>query len=289
MRFGFVTCVELGLSCMREIQRVGGKLDLIVTLRDDLATDKAGRVWLDHFAKSHGARLVKVTNVNEPSVINAVRELGIDWLFIIGWSQVAGKELLAAPRKGVLGMHPTLLPQGRGRASIPWAIIKDLDETGVTLFQLDEGIDTGPIIAQEHLPMSPQETATGLYQRVAAAHRALIARCWDDLAKDRLHPVPQDHDAATQWPARTPDDGQITTDMTVQDVERLVRATTHPYPGAFWEDEGRRLRIWSGRLRMSNDVPVEGIVVALKDGNYEALDYDWEPTEKSLPNDVASR
>lgn len=286
MRFGFVTCVELGLSCMREIERAGGHLDLIVTLRDDLARDKAGRVWLDEFTRSHGSHLVKVANVNEPTVIEAVSDREIDWLFIIGWSQIAQKRLLATPRQGVLGMHPTLLPQGRGRASIPWAIIKGLGQTGVTLFQLDEGIDTGPIIAQERLPLSSQETATGLYQRVTAAHRTLIARCWEDLATGGLRPVPQDHDAATEWPARTPGDGRITADMTVEDVERLVRATTRPYPGAFWQgDDGRRLRIWAGRICADDDTPAEGIVVEVADGAYEALDYDWEPA----PHQAASR
>lgn len=275
MRFGFVTCVELGLSCMREIERVGGHLDLIVTLQDDLARQKSGRVYVDEFAKAHEAELLKIANVNEPPVLEAVQRRGIDWLFIIGWSQIARAELLRAPGRGVLGMHPTLLPKGRGRASIPWAILKGLSETGVTLFQLDEGVDTGPVVAQEVIPLGPQETATSLYQNVAAAHRSLISRHWDDLAHDRIRPVAQDEEQATEWPGRAPEDGRISPDMAVKEVDRLVRATTRPYPGAFRDEDDRRLRIWAGRVGQPGD-PVDGMKIVLRDGEYEASDYEWE-------------
>jgi methionyl-tRNA formyltransferase len=176
-------------------------------------------------------------------------------------------------------MHPTLLPQGRGRAAIPWAIIKGLDETGVTLFQLDEGVDTGPIVAQERLPLSPAETATTLYQRVADAHQSLIHRVWWDLVEDRLAPVPQDDAQATYWEGRTPDDGRITSAMSVEEAERLVRATTHPYPGAFYEAGDKILRIWRGEIGDSASAPPQAYSLPLRDGIYHALDYEIEAAE----------
>ena len=101
-------------------------------------------------------------------------------------------------------MHPTLLPQGRGRAAIPWAILKALPETGVTLFQLDEGVDTGPIIAQKVLPIAANETATTLYERVADAHRSLIGQVWPNLPSGNVQRRIQDESQATIWPGRTP-------------------------------------------------------------------------------------
>ena len=133
MRFGFVTCVELGLSCMQAIYDAGGHLDLAITLPDDRAVSKSGRVYLDTFCNAHAIPLIKSPNINDETVISAVREHEIDWLFIIGWSQIAHAEILAAPTRGALGMHPTLLPEGRGRAAIPWAILKGLHQTGQTL------------------------------------------------------------------------------------------------------------------------------------------------------------
>src|SRR5690554_2083 len=146
IKIGFVTCVQLGLSCMEAIYEANGKLALAITLNDDQARQKSGRVYLDEFCKRKSIPLMKSSHINNKDVIDSIKEADLDWLFIIGWSQIASKELLETPKNGTLGMHPTLLPCGRGRASIPWAILKGLDTTGVTLFKLDEGVDTGPIV-----------------------------------------------------------------------------------------------------------------------------------------------
>lgn len=287
MRFGFVSCVELGRACMEEIYRKGGRLDLVVTLPDDRAVNKSGRVWLDDFCTRHKVDLVKSPNVNDDQVIQVVREHEIDWLFIVGWSQIARPHLLSAPKRGVLGMHPTLLPAGRGRAAIPWAILKNLPETGVTLFQLDEGVDTGPIISQVRLTIARDETATSLYERVEAAHRTLMGEVWDDLTSDRVVPVPQDDSLATEWPGRRPEDGVIQPTMTVAEVDRLVRAVTRPYPGAFWllrqEEQGEqgRVRVWRGTPNpRATEVQVYApFEIVLADGSYFATDYAIESGE----------
>jgi methionyl-tRNA formyltransferase len=158
----------------------------------------------------------------------------LDWLFIIGWSQVAHEEVLSAPAKGAIGMHPTLLPVGRGRAAIPWAILQGLDVTGVTMFQLDGGVDTGPIIAQKTIPLTADSDAGQLYEAVDRAHVELMREIFPKLCEGSLDPQPQDDGLATEWPVRSPEDGEIRTDRSVADAERLVRATTRPYPGAFF-------------------------------------------------------
>ena len=277
MKFGFVTCVQLGLSCMEEIYKVGGNLDLVITLRDELANHKSGRVYVDQFCATNDVDMLKIKNVNDDDAVAAIKEHEIDWLFIIGWSQIARRAVLTAPRRGVLGMHPTLLPVGRGRAAIAWAIIRDLSETGVTLFQLDEGVDTGPIIAQERLPLASNETATTLYQRVTEAHARLIGRVWPDLIADRVRAVPQQEEQASVWEGRKPTDGQLNSTMTVSEVERLVRATTRPYPGAFWHDGSTMLRIWQGKVSSAAEPPEPGVRrLHFSDGAYDVLHYDVE-------------
>lgn len=277
MRFGFVTCVELGLGCIDEIYRIGGRLDLMMTLEDDRAPKKSGRVWLDAIAARHAVPLVKVSHINEPKAITELQEHAIDWLFIIGWSQIAGTEVLRSVGRGVIGMHPTLLPVGRGRAPIPWAILLGLPETGVTMFQLDEGVDTGPIIAQDVLPLAVDETATRLYERVVLAHRRLIAHSWADLAHGNVRLVAQDESRATTWKARKPADGELSQEMEVGDFDRLVRATTRPYPGAFLPTDDGILRIWSGRPQvLSAPVPEAALAVRCADGWYIPEEYAYE-------------
>lgn len=274
LRFGFVTCVQLGLDVMDEIYRAGGELHLAVTLSDGLATQKSGRVYLDHFTARHSISLIKVATVNETTVIDEVRRRRIDWLFIIGWSQIASVDVLHAPTFGCIGMHPTLLPEGRGRASIPWAILKQLPETGVTMFQLDEGVDTGPILGQFTIPLASDTNATELYQRVTEAHRLLIRSTWADLVEGRIQPQPQDPDEGTYWPGRTPEDGRLDNTMTVEEALRLVRATTHPYPGAFWVHGNEVVRVWEARKVTSTDQV--GPSLRCVDGAIEAMRYDLE-------------
>lgn len=273
MKFGFVTCVQLGLSCLEEIYECGGAVDLLVTLTDDKAVRKSGRVYLDDFSREHDVPLVKIRHVNDAETLTAIREHGIDWLFIVGWSQIAGPELLAAPSRGAIGMHPTLLPEGRGRAAVPWAIIKGLEKTGVTMFVLDEGVDTGPILGQVEIPLGPREDAASLYAKANEAHRELMRSVWPSLVADTVEAVTQDESRATEWPGRRPEDGVVLPSMLVADVDRLVRAVTRPYPGVYWDADGVRWRIWRGEPGRIADAP---LVLELSDGVYSCTEAETE-------------
>ena len=246
MKFAFVTCVQLGLSCIEKIYEIGGTLDLLVTLHDNKAVKKSGRIYLDDFAQQHQIPLLKINHVNDKELKDALKKYEIDYLFIIGWSQIADGELINIPKYGTFGIHPTLLPIGRGRAAIPWAIIKDLKETGVTLFKLDEGVDTGCIVEQCVIPIEAGETAGTLYQKVNIAHENLIAKVYKNMENGTISLVEQDEAKATYWEGRTPADGEIKPDMSVEEVERLIRATTRPYPGAFLKTESGKKIIWHG-------------------------------------------
>jgi methionyl-tRNA formyltransferase len=262
---------------MRAIYDVGGELAFAVTLPDEAARNKSGRVYIDEFAASKKIPLFKFRNINEPAARSLVSEMQPDWLFIIGWSQIAGPELLALPRLGAVGIHPTLLPEGRGRASIPWAIIKGLARTGVTMFALDEGVDTGDILAQSTLPVDPSETATSLYGKISLMHETIIKETWPKLVDGSLPRQPQDHARATYWPGRKPADGELLGSMPVGHVDRLVRATTRPYPGAFYRLPGKEvLRVWQGAIASNGASKTGSIRLDFADGQYDALEYAIE-------------
>jgi methionyl-tRNA formyltransferase len=233
---------------MQAICDVGGKIALAVTLPDDKAAAKSGRIYLDDFCSKNDIPLVKSTHVNNLEVVSAISSAKIDWLFIVGWSQIAASQVLAAPRFGVFGMHPTLLPVGRGRAAIPWAILNDLNRTGVTLFKMDGGVDTGPVAAQIEVPMWKGITATELYDRVNDAHVQLMRDAIMRILDDDLVLTPQDHSKATVWPGRKPEDGEIDLRGSVHEAEKLVRAVTRPYPGAFFRLNGLKYTVWSAEV-----------------------------------------
>jgi methionyl-tRNA formyltransferase len=265
---------------MEAIYDAGGHLDFAMSLQDDMARGKSGRIYLDSFCARHAIDLVKVRNINSPESLDAIRAYNLDWLFIIGWSQVAHEEVLSAPAKGAIGMHPTLLPVGRGRAAIPWAILRGLDITGVTMFQLDSGVDTGPIIAQKAIPLATDVDAGQLYDAVERAHVDLMREIFPRLCEGSIEPQPQDYRLATEWPGRSPEDGAMRTDGCVADAERLVRATTRPYPGAFVDLPDGRLTVWRAHIASDGVPDMTGRrsgapVITFADGVLIADEWDW--------------
>lgn len=243
---------------------------MLLTLPDERAKDKSGRIYLDTFAAGHHIPLMKTASINSPEVISALKRRQIDWLFVIGWSQIAKSELLAAPCYGCIGMHPTLLPEGRGRAAIPWAILKGLPRTGVTMFRMDEGVDTGDIIGRGMIEMNGSTTAAELYQKVCRMHTALIREYWPGITGNRITVTKQNEEEASVWPGRMPEDGEINAGMSMREADRMVRAVTHPYPGAFFRRGETVLRIWSCTTS------ADGGEIKLKDGYLIPTEFEVE-------------
>jgi methionyl-tRNA formyltransferase len=272
MNFGFVTCVKLGLSCIEKIYSDGYKLDLLITLNDNKSKSKSGRIYLDDFSKKNSIPLLKINHINDKEVVEALIDYQIDWLFIIGWSQICSIDIIKTAKMGVIGAHPTLLPEGRGRASIPWAIIKNFTKTGVTFFNMDEGVDSGDIIAQQEILIASNESAASLYQKVNNTHIILISEVMNKLISGNLNFTKQDLNKITYWEGRKEEDGEIKSFMSVIEVERLIRATTHPYPGAFFIQNGKKFIIWSASINKSE---VEtNVYIKFKDGDIILNDFD---------------
>ena len=259
---------------MEALYRVNGSLSLIISIPDEHSKKKSGRIYVDQFAEKHNIPVVKSGHVNDLAVIDAIRAHDIDWLFIIGWSQIASKEVIDAPNIGVVGAHPTLLPIGRGRAAIPWAIIKGLEVTGVTFFKMDEGVDTGLILGQEVVPIQSDETALTLYGKINTAHETLIENLFIALQNNELEGRVQDESGATYWEGRKPEDGEIFLTMTLEEVDRLVRATTKPYPGAFIIRGDKKVTIWSGIRSQEKISSHDYHEIVLSDGFFYGTTYE---------------
>jgi methionyl-tRNA formyltransferase len=270
MKLAFCTTVVIGFDCIKELIINGYKLEFIITLEDDYLPNKSGRVSLNSFAEKHSIDLIKVKNINQSVVVNALNERGIDYFFVIGWSQIASVEVIKAVNKFVIGAHPTLLPKGRGRAAIPWTILKGLKWSGVTFFKIDDKVDTGDILYQQSFDVEEDETATSLYAKVAKAHSSGIIKLMRSIQDLTLVPQSQDESLATYWPGRKREDGLLSSSMTLEMVSRLVRAVTKPYPGAYLDFGDYQIIIWSGGKKQLSDNDLQ---LKFKDGYYYA--HDW--------------
>ena len=201
---------------------------------------------------------------------------------LVAWVEMLQPEV---PRLGFIGMHPTLLPEGRGRAPIPWALIKGLERTGVSLFWCETGADTGPLLDQREVPIYYEDTAVILGGRTDVVAAELLIKAASELSCGEVRRVPQDKSKATTWPKRRPEDGLIDWSWTGRRIYDWVRALSHPYPGAFAEVEGQRLNVWAcretgdhrtGELGTILDVLPHGLLVACGDGAVLLTEVEWE-------------
>jgi methionyl-tRNA formyltransferase len=256
MRVAVVGSVESTRVCLRTLVAAGGEIAAVVTLPATLAHRHADFVDLSFDAAECGAQLVQAPESNAPEVVAALEVLNLDYLFVVGWSQFVKAPLMATAKRGTIGYHPAPLPRMRGRAVIPWTIILDEKITGSTLFWIDEGIDSGPILAQRFYHVAPDETAETLYARHMLALKDLMEEAVAELQTGAPTRRPQEERYATWTAKRGPADGRIDWSKPMAEVWRLVRAVGRPYPGAFTEAKGKKVVLWRAQPWPAGAVPI---------------------------------
>ena len=276
MRTVWVSFDTIGRECLQAAAAVGAEIVAIVTLPGPIDPDRSGQCSFDAAACAHGAALIETGDVNSLDTLNALRKLEPELVFVVGWSQLVHDPFIAVAREGVFGMHPTLLPRHRGRAPIPWAILCGLARTGVTLFEIvDSTADSGAIVGQVTVDIAADETATTLFDRLAAAHVELVRECVPQLLAGTAPRVPQDPSRASAWPKRMPADGIIDWETRAPYLYDWVRAQTRPYPGAFTFHGDEKVVVWRARaVDLRVDAPAgsivsdgpEGLIVACGEG-----------------------
>jgi len=244
LRIAFVGCVAEGRRSLETLRDMGEDVAVIFTLRPELAAKVSGAVPWEDIAARAEVPLHYVRNMNDPETVEILRGIAPDLLFCVGWTQLLKKAVLEIPRLGCLGFHASYLPAYRGRAPVNWAIINGERQTGNTLMFLDEGVDTGDILAQRAFPIEDDDTCATVYDRVARSEDEMIREVMPLIHDGRMPRRPQDHAVATVMPRRRPEDGVVDWTRTTKQLHDWVRALTHPYPGAFTTLAGRRVWIW---------------------------------------------
>lgn len=243
MRIAFIGAVEGSAIGLKALVDAGMAPGLVLTLPPEAARRHSDYVDLGPLAKAGGSTLVHVTDVNGDDAIAALTAYETDLVLVIGWSQVCRAPFMSVARVGNVGFHPAPLPHMRGRAVIPWTILLGERETAATLFWLDAGVDSGPILLQEPITVAAAETARSLYDKQTAALGRLLPQAVALVAAGDPPRREQDHARATYCARRTQEDGRIDWREPAEAVLRLVRAVGDPYPGAFTTAEGQRLVI----------------------------------------------
>lgn len=244
IRIAFIGCVAEGRRTLETLLALGEEVVAGFTLTPELAAKTSGAVRWDNLAERHRIPLHEVSNINDPEPVAIMHQLAPDLVFCVGWTQLVRREILDMPRLGCIGFHASLLPRNRGRAPVNWAIINGEKVTGNTMILLDEGVDTGDIIAQRAFPIEDADTCATVYEKVAQSEEDMIREVMPLVHEGRMPRRPQNHDGATLLGRRRPEDGVIDWSRTTDQLYDWVRALTHPYPGAFTWVEGSRVWVW---------------------------------------------
>jgi methionyl-tRNA formyltransferase len=184
------------------------------------------------------------SNINRPETLDIIRATDADYVFVIGWSQICGTDFRAATGDRLIGYHPAPLPRMRGRGVIPWTILANEPITAGTLFWIDEGVDSGPLLEQVFFHVSADETAASLYARHVAVLSGMMDRALASLASGSPPRLPQDARYATWAARRRPEDGTIDWTQSAADICRLIRAVGKPYPGARSHIAEKQMILW---------------------------------------------
>jgi len=265
---GAVDSTRLALETLSKTP--GWTVAAVITLPLELAKRHSDFVDLRPLAEQVGAEIIDAPNSNAPEVLQRVKSINPDIAFVIGWSQICKPEFIAAAGGDVIGYHPGPLPQLRGRAVIPWTILLEQSITGSTLFWLDEGVDSGDILAQEFFHVARDETATTLYKRHLEALERILRDGLQSITSGNPKRQKQDDRYATWTAKRTPADGEINWHAPAVEILRLIRATTRPYPGAYTQRKKEKLVIWSASLweESIRHAAVSGQVILRKEDGF---------------------
>jgi methionyl-tRNA formyltransferase len=246
MRVGWIGFHVEGLQALRALVECGVPIEAVITLSEEAAARRSGSGNAQYrtLCRRLGLRLHEVESINDAASIELLQLLDLDLAFVIGWTELLRPAVLSLARVGMIGAHASLLPRDRGRAPINWALIRGERYTGNTLFWLTAGVDSGHVIDQVTIPITPYDTCASLYQRVADANREMILRVISALVSGQRPGRPQDPPSGPPLPRRNPEDGRLDWTRSSDEVYDFVRALTRPYPGAFTGDGGERLTIW---------------------------------------------
>ncbi|MGH7671662.1 MAG: methionyl-tRNA formyltransferase [Gemmatimonadales bacterium] len=175
-----------------------------------------------------------------------LRDLKPDVGVVVAYGHILKADLLELPARGMVNVHPSLLPELRGPAPIEWAVINGLEKTGVTIMQMDAGMDTGPILHQIPHAIDPDVTGGELSEHLAEVGAQALVETLALLESDALRPVPQDHSRATYAPKLTREIARIDWTKDATTIARLVRGLD-PRPGAWTELDGLELKLYGAR------------------------------------------
>ena len=250
MRVVFLASGAFAVPSLEALVGAGHEVAALVTQPDRVSGRGLALVppKVKPVAERHGIRVLQFERVRRPEAQEALRQLTPELQVIVAFGQILPRAVIDIAPRGTVNLHASLLPRLRGAAPIQWAIANGDTETGVTTMQIDEGLDTGPLLLSRSLAIAPEETAAELEPRLARLGGELLVETLAGLESGTLTAVPQDGARATLAPLLRKEDGRVDWTLPAHAIACRARGF-YPWPGAYTQHDGRLLKLIRVRER----------------------------------------
>lgn len=287
MRVIFMGTPDFATGTLEEIVLAGHEVVGVVTQPDK--PKGRGKTLMPtpvkEVAMKYNLPVYQPKKVREPEFVEVLRGLKPDVMVVAAFGQIISKEILEMPKYGCINVHASLLPAYRGAAPIQWAVINGDKESGVTIMQMDEGIDTGDMIEKVVVPIAEDETGGSLFDKLSQAGAKLCVKVLRDLEDGKAVREKQPEESTTPY-ARMIDKkmGSIDWEKPAKEIEQLIRGL-NPWPSAYTRLQGKTLKIWKAEVLLEHsqeapgqitEVTKDSIVVQTGQGRLKILELQLE-------------
>lgn len=211
-------------------------------------------------ALKYNIEVFQPVKIKTPEAVEVLRGYGADLFVVAAFGQILSKEILDMPKYGCVNIHASLLPKYRGAAPIQWAILDGEKETGVTIMQMNEGLDTGDMLTKVIVPIENADTGESLFDKLAEAGAKLLVETIPQIEAGTLKPEPQDDSLSTYAKMIKKEMGLIDWKKEAIVLERLVRGM-NSWPSAYTHFNGKTLKVWEAAVEGSENKAEPGTVV----------------------------
>jgi methionyl-tRNA formyltransferase len=246
MRIVFMGTPDFAVGALEAIIKAGHEVVAVVT-QPDKPKGRSGQMQfppVKECALKYNIPVFQPAKIKTPEAVEELRGYSADIFVVAAFGQILSKEILDMPRLGCVNIHASLLPKYRGAAPINWCIIDGEEKTGVTIMQMNEGLDTGDILTVKEVPIDKKETAETLFDKLSVAGAELIVDTLPKLANGEVTPIQQDDSKSSYAKLMHKSLGKVDWTKSAVSIERLVRGL-NSWPSAFTSFNGKTVKLWS--------------------------------------------